>query len=150
MRKKVDWALNLTGIYDLRERSPHEISGGQQQRVAIASVLAMEPEIIVLDEPTSFLDPLSAEKIFEVIYDLNKKQGITVILVEHRLDLTAKYTNHLIVMDEGQSAFRRKPTRNSQLRGNSFNRRWNPQSNIAISNAKKRRLKPQRHYAIVF
>jgi len=102
MRKKVDWAMNQTGIYDLRERSPHEISGGQQQRVAIASVLAMEPEIIVLDEPTSFLDPLSAEKIFEVIYELNKKQGITVVLVEHRLDLTAKYADHLIVMDEGK------------------------------------------------
>jgi len=101
MRKKVDWALNQTGIYDIRERSPHEISGGQQQRVAIAAVLAMEPDIIVLDEPTSFLDPLSAEKIFEVIYRLNKEQGITVILVEHRLDLTAKYTNRLIVMDKG-------------------------------------------------
>ncbi len=101
MRRKVDWALKQTGIYDIRERSPHEISGGQQQRVAIASVLAMEPDIIVLDEPTSFLDPLSAEKIFEVIYRLNKEQGITVILVEHRLDLTAKYTNHLIVMDKG-------------------------------------------------
>ena len=109
IRKKVDYALNLTGIYDLRERSPHEISGGQQQRVAIASVLAMEPEIIVLDEPTSFLDPLSAEKIFEVINDLNKKQGITVILVEHRLDLTAKYTNHLIVMDEGKVRFEGNP-----------------------------------------
>lgn len=102
MRKKVDWALNQTGIYDLRERSPHEISGGQQQRVAIASVLAMEPEIIVLDEPTSFLDPLSAEKIFEVIHALNRQQGITVILVEHRLDLTAKYSDHLIVMDQGK------------------------------------------------
>jgi len=109
IRKKVDYALNLTGIYDLRERSPHEISGGQQQRVAIASVLAMEPEIIVLDEPTSFLDPLSAEKIFEVINDLNKKQGITVILVEHRLDLTAKYANHLIVMDEGKIRFEGNP-----------------------------------------
>ncbi|XHH07744.1 MAG: energy-coupling factor ABC transporter ATP-binding protein [Candidatus Bathyarchaeia archaeon] len=102
MRKRVDWALNLTGIYDLRERSPHEVSGGQQQRVAIASVLAMQPEIIVLDEPTSFLDPLSAEKIFEVIYKLNQEQGITVVLVEHRLDLTAKYTNHLVVMDKGK------------------------------------------------
>jgi energy-coupling factor transporter ATPase len=101
MRKKVDWALNQTGIYDIRERSPHEISGGQQQRVAIASVLAMEPEIIVLDEPTSFLDPLSAAKIFEVISRLNKEHGITVVLVEHRLDLTAKYTNHLVVMDQG-------------------------------------------------
>jgi len=109
MREKVDWALNQTGIYDLRERSPHEISGGQQQRVAIASVLAMEPEIIVLDEPTSFLDPLSAEKIFEVIYELNKKQGITVILVEHRLDLTAKYADHLIVMDGGKVRFEGNP-----------------------------------------
>jgi energy-coupling factor transporter ATP-binding protein EcfA2 len=67
--------------------------------------LAMEPEIIVLDEPTSFLDPLSAERIFEVIYRLNKEHGITVILVEHRLDLTAKYTNHIIVMDQGTVRF---------------------------------------------
>ena len=102
MRKRVDWALNLTGILDLRERSPHEVSGGQQQRVAIASVLAMQPEIIVLDEPTSFLDPLSAEKIFEVIHDLNKNLGITVVLVEHRLDLTAKYADHIIIMDQGR------------------------------------------------
>jgi energy-coupling factor transporter ATPase len=109
MRRKVDWALNQTGIYDIRERSPHEISGGQQQRVAIASVLAMNPEIIVLDEPTSFLDPLSSEKIFEVIYKLNKEQGITVVLVEHRLDLTAKYTDHLIVMDKGRVRFKGDP-----------------------------------------
>jgi len=102
MRKRVDWALNLTGIFDLRERAPHELSGGQQQRVAIASVLAMQPEAIVLDEPTSFLDPLSAKRIFEVIYDLNKKLGITVVLIEHRLDLTAKYANHIIIMDEGK------------------------------------------------
>ena len=102
MRKRVDWALNLTGIYDLRERSPHEVSGGQQQRVAIAAVLAMQPEIIVLDEPTSFLDPLSAEKIFQVIHELNKTLGITVVLVEHRLDLTARYANHIIIMDEGK------------------------------------------------
>jgi len=102
MRKRVDWALNLTGICDLRERAPHELSGGQQQRVAIASVLAMQPEIIVLDEPTSFLDPLGAKKIFEVIYDLNRKLGITVVLVEHRLDLTAKYANHIAIMDDGK------------------------------------------------
>jgi energy-coupling factor transporter ATPase len=109
MQKRVEWALNLTGIYDLRERSPHEVSGGQQQRVAIAAVLAMQPEIIVLDEPTSFLDPLSAEKIFEVIYELNKKLGITVVLVEHRLDLTAKYASHIIVMDEGRVCFDGEP-----------------------------------------
>ena len=109
MRKRVDWALKLAGIYDLRERSPHEVSGGQQQRVAIASVLAMQPEIIVLDEPTSFLDPLSAERIFDVIYRLNQEQGITVVLVEHRLDLTAKYANHLVVMDKGKICFEGTP-----------------------------------------
>jgi energy-coupling factor transporter ATPase len=102
IRKRVDWALKLTGIYELRERTPTELSGGQQQRVAIASVLAMQPEVIVLDEPTSFLDPLGAKRIFEVIYELNRKLGITIVLVEHRLDLTAKYADHIIIMDEGR------------------------------------------------
>jgi energy-coupling factor transporter ATPase len=102
MRKKVDWALQLAGIYELRERAPHELSGGQQQRVAIASVMAMQPEMIVLDEPTSFLDPLSARRIFEVIHQLNENLGITVVLVEHRLDLTARYANHIVIMNEGK------------------------------------------------
>jgi len=102
IRKRVDWALQMTGIEDLRERAPHELSGGQQQRVAIACVLAMQPDVMVFDEPTSFLDPLGAQKIFEVIGELNKKLGITVVLVEHRLDLASRYSNHVIVMDEGK------------------------------------------------
>jgi len=102
MRKRVDWALQTTGIEELRERAPHELSGGQQQRVAIASVLAMQPDIMVFDEPTSFLDPLGAQKIFEVINELNKKLGVTVILVEHRLDLASKYADHVVIMDEGK------------------------------------------------
>lgn len=102
IRKRVDWALKLTGIYELRDRPPHELSGGQQQRVAIASVLAMQPELIVLDEPTSFLDPLGAKKIFEVISNINKQLGITIVLVEHRLDLTARYADHIIIMDDGR------------------------------------------------
>jgi energy-coupling factor transporter ATP-binding protein EcfA2 len=109
MRERVDWALEMAGISELSERPPHELSGGQQQRVAIASVLAMQPEIMVLDEPTSFLDPLGAEQIFEVLYDLNKKLGITIILVEHRLDLAAKYANHVIVMNEGSIALTGNP-----------------------------------------
>ena len=109
MRKRVDWAMKLTGIYDLRERSPHEISGGQQQLVAIATILAMQPEIIVLDEPTSFLDPINAEKVFDVIHELNKKLGITIILVEHRLDLTAKYVDHIIILDQGLVKFDGNP-----------------------------------------
>ena len=102
MRKRVDWALQMAGISELSERPPHELSGGQQQRVAIASVLAMQPEIMILDEPTSFLDPVGAQKIFEVIKELNNKLGITIILVEHRLDLASNYANHVIVMDEGK------------------------------------------------
>jgi len=102
MRKRVDWALQMTGIEDLSERPPHELSGGQQQRVAIACVLAMQPDVMILDEPTSFLDPVGARKIFEVINGLNKELGMTIILVEHRLDLASKYANHVIVMDEGK------------------------------------------------
>ena len=102
MRKRVDWALQMTGIDELRDRAPHELSGGQQQRVAIASVLAMQPEIMVFDEPTSFLDPLGAQNIFEVINDLKVKLGVTVILVEHRLDLASKYADQVIIMDAGK------------------------------------------------
>jgi len=102
IRKRVDWALQITGIYDLRERAPYELSGGQQQRVAIASVLAMQPEVMVLDEPTSFLDPLGAKKIFNVIREINKNLGITIVLVEHRLDLTIRYADHIIIMDDGR------------------------------------------------
>jgi energy-coupling factor transporter ATPase len=109
MWKRVEWALKTVGAYELRERAPHELSGGQQQRVAIASVLAMRPDVMVLDEPTSFLDPLSAKKIFEVIAELNKRFGITVILVEHRLDLTAQYTDHVIIMNEGKAVLDGNP-----------------------------------------
>ncbi|MBN1784143.1 MAG: ATP-binding cassette domain-containing protein [Candidatus Bathyarchaeota archaeon] len=109
MRKRVDWALQMAGISELSERPPHELSGGQQQRVAIASVLSMQPDIMVLDEPTSFLDPVGAEKIFKVINELNKKLGITIILVEHRLDLAAKYANKVIVMNEGTVALTGTP-----------------------------------------
>jgi energy-coupling factor transporter ATP-binding protein EcfA2 len=101
-RRRVDWALEVTGITDLKDRPPYELSGGQQQRAAIAAVLAMQPKIIVLDEPTSFLDPKSALEILEVISDLNKKLGITIILVEHRLDLASKHANRVIVMDSGK------------------------------------------------
>jgi len=109
MKKRVNWALQTTDIEDLRERAPHELSGGQQQRVAIACVLAMQPDVMVLDEPTSFLDPLGAQRIFEVINELNKNLGITVVLVEHRLDLAARYADHVIIMDEGKVMLDGKP-----------------------------------------
>ena len=101
-RRRVDWALEVTGITELKDRPPYELSGGQQQRAAIASVLAMQPRVIVLDEPTSFLDPKSAFDILQVVADLNRRLGITMILVEHRLDIASKFANRVIIMDHGE------------------------------------------------
>ena len=102
MIKRIDWALEATGIEDLRHRAPHELSGGQKQRLAIASVLVMRPEIIVLDEPTSFLDPVGAESILQIIDRLNRELNITIILIEHRLDIAAPYLDRVIIMNEGR------------------------------------------------
>jgi energy-coupling factor transporter ATP-binding protein EcfA2 len=100
--ERVDWAMGATGIRDLRTKAPYELSGGQQQRAAIAGVLAMRPGIIVLDEPTSFLDPKSAEEIIGVIAKLSRELNLTTLLVEHRLDIVARYANRVIVMDKGK------------------------------------------------
>jgi len=89
IRARVDWA-------------PYELSGGQQQRVALAGVLAMKPSVIVLDEPTSFLDPRTAEEIMGAVDDLRRARGITVIVVEHRLDLVGRYAERIVVMDHGR------------------------------------------------
>ncbi len=102
IRKNVDWAMDLMGLGELKNSAPFELSGGQKQRVAVASVLAMKPEIMILDEPTSFLDPVTAEKLFEIIKNLNEELELTVVLVEHRLSLLSTYVNRIIVMDKGR------------------------------------------------
>jgi len=100
--ERVKWAMRVTGIEELREKAPYELSGGQQQRAAIAGVLAMKPNVIVLDEPTSFLDPRSAEEIVGVIASLNHEYNLTTVLVEHRLDIVSRYANRVIIMDNGK------------------------------------------------
>jgi len=102
MMEDIDWALDATGIRHLRDRGTHELSGGQKQRLAIASILAMRPRILVLDEPTSFLDPIGAERTFRVLDTLNKDHSITIILIEHRVDLAAKYVDKVIVFGDGR------------------------------------------------
>ena len=102
MVEAVDWALEVTGMTDLRNRETHELSGGQKQRLAIASILAMRPRIIVLDEPTSFLDPVGAESIFNVLENLNVQYRMTVILIEHRVDLAVRYAERAIVFKDGE------------------------------------------------
>jgi len=109
MKKEIDWAAKTTGIDSLRLRATHELSGGQKQRLTIASVLAMHPSIIVMDEPTSFLDPVGAEHIFDVLDKLNKEYGMTIIIIEHRIDIAAKYVDRIIVFDNGRVRSDGKP-----------------------------------------
>jgi energy-coupling factor transporter ATP-binding protein EcfA2 len=105
IRARVDEILELLNLQHLKDRSPFELSGGQQQKVAIASVLAMRPEIILLDEPTSFLDPLSALHLFETIDYVRKKLGLTVLIVEHRVDLAAARATRVVLLSGGRVVY---------------------------------------------
>lgn len=101
MIKRVDELVRMFHLEDLIEKNPYELSGGQKQRVALASVIALDPEVIILDEPTSQLDPKSTEEIFEIIRIL-KEQGKTIILIEHKIDLVAEYCDSILLMHEGK------------------------------------------------
>ena len=101
IRKRVEETLKLLHIEELRDKNPYELSGGQGQKVALASIIAMDPEIMVIDEPTSQLDPKGTKEIFEII-DILKKEGKTIILVEHKLELIAEYAEKVMVLDEGE------------------------------------------------
>ena len=100
IRQRVDTALHMVGMYDLREHSPHLLSGGQKQRVAIAGIIAMMPRCIVLDEATAMLDPVGRRETVDTIRTLNEKYGITVILITHHMDEAAQ-AQRLIVMAGG-------------------------------------------------
>lgn len=101
IKRRVNEILGDLNIEHLKEKNPFELSGGQQQRVALASILVMKPDILVIDEPTSQLDPLGTEQVFDII-DLVKQQGKTVILVEHKIELMARYANRIVVMENGR------------------------------------------------
>jgi len=109
IRKRVDWAIDLLGIREIAHRAPHEISDGQKQRVAIAGVLAMKPRLLILDEPTSLLDPLSALDLINTVKHLHDTLNLTVLIVEHRLDLLVSIADRLVVMDEGRILYNGKP-----------------------------------------
>lgn len=98
---RVEKILKLLEIEKLRDRNPYDLSGGQKQRVALASIIAMDPDILVIDEPTSQLDPKGTEDIFKII-NLMANEGKTIILVEHKLELIAEYAQNILVLDEGE------------------------------------------------
>lgn len=102
IRERVDWALELLHLAELKDRSPFSLSGGEQQRVAIASVLAMQPDILVLDEPTSNLDPAGTEEVFQVVADLNRKKKMTILMVEHEIEALAEYASRILLLDHGR------------------------------------------------
>ena len=98
---EVEKILKLLEIEKLRDRNPYDLSGGQKQRVALASIIAMDPDILVIDEPTSQLDPKGTEDIFKII-NLMANEGKTIILVEHKLELIAEYAQNILVLDKGE------------------------------------------------
>ena len=104
--KRVDEAMKMVGLKEkYKEKSPFELSGGQKRRVAIAGVLAMQPEYLILDEPTAGLDPKGRDAILSQIQKLQKEQGISVILVSHSMEDVAKYVDRIIAMGKGRVQF---------------------------------------------
>ena len=103
IRRRVDDALRTVGMYEFVRHAPHLLSGGQKQRIAIAGVLAMEPECIVLDEATAMLDPVGRREVISTVHRLNREKGITVVLITHHMN-EAEEADRVVVMDGGAVA----------------------------------------------
>jgi len=102
IRERLEWVTDLTGLKPLLTKPPYEISGGQKQRVALAAVLAMTPRVMILDEPTSMLDPISRRRIFEVLEKLKKEHRNTVIVIEHSLENLIPLADRMILISNGE------------------------------------------------
>ena len=100
MRRRVDDSMKMAGIYEYRERAPHNLSGGQKQRVAIAGVVAMRPDCLILDEATAMLDPRGREQVMQTIHYLNRNMGITVVSITHYMEEAAQ-ADRVLVMSKG-------------------------------------------------
>lgn len=101
IRERVDEALKTVGMYEFREKAPHKLSGGQKQRVAVAGIIAMKPQCIVLDEPTAMLDPSGRKEVIETVKKLNREENITIVLITHYMD-EAVEADRVIVVDSGE------------------------------------------------
>lgn len=101
IRERVDEALKSVGMYEFRDSTPHHLSGGQKQRIAIAGMIAMRPECLILDEPTAMLDPKGRAEIIETVLRLNKEHGITIVLITHYME-EAEKADRVLVMNDGK------------------------------------------------
>jgi energy-coupling factor transporter ATP-binding protein EcfA2 len=108
MKVRVEEALALTGIRDLADRSPYSLSGGQQQRVALTSILVMRPRLLVLDEPTSQMDPIGTREVFGVVRKM-AEEGMTVVMVEHKVEWIANFADRVIALKDGQILLEGRP-----------------------------------------
>lgn len=102
IKRRIDWVSEITSLEELLDKSPYDISGGQKQRVAIASVLSMQPKIMILDEPTSMLDPVGKDSIFNICEKMKNELNMTVIMVEHTIDRLARLSDKMILVNEGK------------------------------------------------
>lgn len=102
IRERLEWVTELTGLSDLLLKPPYEISGGQKQRVALAAVLAMRPKLLILDEPTSMLDPVSRKMIFEVLKKLKTEEDNTIVVIEHSLENLVPLADQMILMADSE------------------------------------------------
>ena len=108
IRRRVDEALRRVGMYEFRLHAPHRLSGGQKQRIAIAGVLAMHPEILVLDEPTAMLDPFGRREVLSTVEDLRRETGMTVLLITHHMDECVN-ADRVVVISDGAIALEGTP-----------------------------------------
>jgi len=99
---RVQDALTAVGMWDLREKAPHHLSFGQKKRVAIAGVMAMDPEVMILDEPTAYLDPQGQDMLFEILQEFHR-QGKTLLVATHDMDLAAEWADHVIIVKDGRT-----------------------------------------------
>jgi len=106
--QRVEESLKAVGMLKYREHSPNKLSGGQKQRVAIAGVMAMQPECIVLDEPTAMLDPVGRKEVLEAVHALNREKGVTIILITHYMEEVVE-ADHVYVMDAGKVVMQGTP-----------------------------------------
>ena len=113
MRRRVDDSMKMAGIYEYRERAPHNLSGGQKQRVAIAGVVAMRPDCLILDEATAMLDPRGREQVMQTIHYLNRNMGITVVSITHYMEEAAQ-ADRVLVMSKGSCGDGGHPERGVQ------------------------------------
>ncbi|MGZ6316471.1 MAG: energy-coupling factor ABC transporter ATP-binding protein [Anaerolineales bacterium] len=122
IRTRVEEALTVNGIRDLADRSPYSLSGGQQQRVALTSILVMQPKVLVLDEPTSQMDPIGTREVFDAIRALAER-GMTVVLAEHKVEWIAQFADRVVALYEGKILMDGKPREvltSELLLGNGF------------------------------